>query len=361
MKRRITLVAAVILTFALILTGCLSSNKPVTPEQPATEAVATTEAVAAPVVVAADAKIIKISMGLNEKHPQYLGLKKFEELLEAETQGRFDIQIYPNAALGDDVKAVQDTKMGTLEMVSCSTSPLTGLASEFMVFDLPFMIPSSEVADQVLDGPVGKKIGDSLDAKGLHLLTYYENGYRQLTNSEREVRTPADLAGLKIRTMENPIHLAAWKALGANPTPMPFSEVFTAMQQETIDGQENPIATIYLQKFFEVQKFVTLTGHVYSPHLVLINADLWKSLSAEDQAIFEKAAKESATYNRQQNREMNASMITDLEAAGMTVTKLTADELKAFQDATAPVIAEFEEKIGKDIVAEFKAAVEAAK
>lgn len=169
------------------------------------------------------------------------------------------------------------------------------------------------------------------------------------------------MKGLKIRTMENPIHLAAFKALGANPTPMPFSEVFTAMQQHTIDGQENPIPTIYLQKFYEVQQYCTLTGHVYGPHIMLISADLWNSLPDEDKKIFEGAAYESALFNRKTNRELGRSQVEELRKAGMTVTELTPEQLKAFQDAVQPVYKEFEGQIGKELIAEFKAAVEAAK
>lgn len=355
MYKKVISMLAVGMSIAILFTGCLSSQK-----APASKAAATTPA---PTQQAAkkDAKVIKVSAGLNEKHPQIIGLKKFEEIVEAKTNGRYDIQVYPNAQLGDDVKATQDVKMGNLDMVSPSASPLTGMVKEYMVFDLPFIIPNEKAADAIMDGAIGKKLGDALDSKGLHLLAYYENGFRQLTNSAKEVKSPADLKGLKIRTMENPIHLAAWKALGANPTPMPFSEVFTAMQQRTIDGQENPIATIFLSKFNEVQKYLTLTGHVYGPHLVLINSKLWESFSAEDKKIFDDAAKESAVLNRKTNREMNKAYIDDLKKAGMTITELSPEQLKAFQDAVAPVYKQFEDQIGKDLIAEFKATVDKAK
>jgi len=156
--------------------------------------------------------------------------------------------------------------------------------------------------------------------------------------------------------MENPIHLAAWRALGANPTPMPFSEVFTAMQQKTIDGQENPIPTIYLSKYYEVQKYLTLSGHVYGPHLLLINKKLFDSFPAEDQKVILEAAQESAKYQRDINRKMNSDLLDKLKEVGMTVTIPTPDELKAFQDATKPVYDEWIPKIGKDLVNEFQAA-----
>jgi tripartite ATP-independent transporter DctP family solute receptor len=310
------------------------------------EATATTAA-KAPVV-------LNISNGVNEKHPSYLASVKFGEILNEKLPGHFEVQVYANAQLGDDVRATESTQMGTLEMVCTSASPLVGLVSDFMVLDLPFIFPSTKAADAVLDGTVGKALAAKLEPKGLKLLAYYENGFRQLTNSAREVRTPADLKGLKIRTMENPIHLAAWKALGANPTPMPFSEVFTAMQQKTIDGQENPIPTIYLQKFYEVQDFTTLTGHVYGPHIMLMNLKLFQSFTAEEQKVIMEAAQESALYQRKINRQMDKDYVTELRKEGMTVTELTPAEQKAFQDAVQPVYTQFEDKIGKDLIQQVK-------
>jgi tripartite ATP-independent transporter DctP family solute receptor len=353
--KRLLSILLVVMMLAVLLTGCLSSNPATTPVQPEEKKEEPkAEAPKEP------AKIIKISNGVNEQHPAYLGSKEFERIVEEKTGGRYDVQAYANAQLGDDVKATQDVRMGNLEIVVTSASPITGLAAPFMAFDLPFIITSEKAADAIFDGPVGKKIASSLEGKGLHLLAYYENGFRQLTNSKHAVKTPADLKGLKIRTMENPIHLAAFKALGANPTPMPFSEVFTAMQQHTIDGQENPIPTIYLQKFFEVQKHVSLTGHVYGPHIMLISDQLWNGLSAEDKKIFEEAAYESALLNRATNRKMAKDYVDELKKAGMEVTEFTPEQLKVFQDAVQPVYAQFEDQIGKDLINEFKAAVEAA-
>jgi len=309
----------------------------------------------------AQPKVLKISNGINEQHPSYLAGKKFEEIVEAKLPGIYDVQVYANAQLGDDVRATEAVRMGTLEMVTTSASPLTGLVPEFNVFDLPFIIPSEKAADAIYDGPIGAKLAAALEAKGIKLLAYYENGFRQLTNSVREVKSPADMKGLKIRTMQNPIHLEAFRAMGANPTPMPFSEVFTALQQHTIDGQENPIPTIWLSKFYEVQKYVTLTGHVYGPHITLINKKLFDSFPAEDQEIILAAAKESAVYQRALNRKMNSEFVDNLKKAGVTVTELTPEQRKAFQDAVVSVYATWEPKIGKELMDELKATVEKAK
>ena len=309
----------------------------------------------------AQPKVLKISNGVNEQHPSYLAGKKFGEILAAKLPGKYDVQVYANAQLGDDVRATEGVRMGTLEMVTTSASPLTGLVPEFNVFDLPFIITSEKAADAIYDGPIGAKLGAALEPKGIKLLAYYENGFRQLTNSVREVKTPADMKGLKIRTMQNPIHLEAFRAMGANPTPMPFSEVFTALQQKTIDGQENPIPTIWLSKFYEVQKYVSLTGHVYGPHILLINKKLFDSFPAEDQKIIAAAAQESAIYQRTINRKMNSDFVAELKKAGNTVIELTPEQKKVFQDAVAPVYATWEPKIGKALMDEFKATVEKAK
>ena len=309
----------------------------------------------------AQGKILKISNGINEQHPSYLGGKKFGEILAAKLPGKYTVQVYANAQLGDDVRATEAVRMGTLEMVTTSASPLTGLVPEFNVFDLPFIVPNTKAADAIFDGPIGARLAADLEKKGLKLLAYYENGFRQLTNSVREVKSPADLKGLKIRTMQNPIHLEAFRAMGANPTPMPFSEVFTAMQQKTIDGQENPIPTIWLSKFYEVQKYISLTGHVYGPQIMLINKKLWDSFPAADQKIIAEAAQETAVYQRGLNRKLNKEFVDNLKKAGNTVTVLTPEQHKAFADACASVYATWEPKIGKALLDEFRATVSKAK
>jgi tripartite ATP-independent transporter DctP family solute receptor len=305
--------------------------------------------------------VLKISNGINEAHPTYLGCVEFKRLVESRLPGKYEVQVYANSQLGDDVRATEAVRMGTLEMVATSASPITGLIPQFNVFDLPFIVTSTKAADAIFDGPVGAKLASLVEPKGMKLLAYYENGFRQLTNSNRQVKSPADLKGLKIRTMENPIHLALWRVLGANPTPMPFSEVFTAMQQKTIDGQENPIPIIALSKFYEVQKYLTMTGHVYGPFLLLINKKLWDSFPAEDQKIIQQAAQESAVFQRATTRKMNADLVSQIQEKGTTVTVLTPDQLKVFQDATKSVYDTWVPKIGKDLVDEFQATVAAAK
>jgi tripartite ATP-independent transporter DctP family solute receptor len=303
---------------------------------------------AAAPAVAADAKTIKVGIGLNEQSPQYTGLLKFKELVEKESGGRFKVDLFANAQLGDDTKMMTSLRAGTLEMTCPSTAPIAGLDRKWMVFDLPFLFPNEQVADKVLDGPFGQKYLDSLPSHGIIGMAFWENGFRQLTNSTREIKSPADLKGLKIRTMENPVHLATFRGMGANPTPMPFSEIFSALQQKTIDGQENPSTTNFLQKYYEVQKFTTLSNHFYSPFVFMYSKRLFDTLSKEDQALILKAAREAGAYQRQVNRDTMGKAVEGMEKAGMTVTKLTPEQHNAFVEATKNIAPQFEGEIGAD-------------
>ncbi len=298
-----------------------------------------------------DKKIIKVSFGLSAQSAEATGASKFEELIEAKYP-EFDVQCYSDAQLGDDTSATQDVAMGNLECVITSCSPLTGMCSDLKVFDLPFLFPNYEAADAVINGEIGDKIAAELESQGLKNLSWFENGFREVTNNKVDVHTPNDLKGLKIRTMENPIHLATWKALGAAPTPMAFSEVFTSLESGAIDGQENPISTIYLNKFYEVNKYCTLTNHVYSPKNFLMNKALFDSLTQDQQAYFIEAAQEAAQVNKDTNRQQCEDYIKNLQDAGVTVTELTSDEHQAFVDATKAIYDQYSSEIGADLIKE---------
>jgi tripartite ATP-independent transporter DctP family solute receptor len=309
----------------------------------------------------AEKKVIRVSIGLNDASPEYKGLEKWKELVAKESKGRLEIQIFPSAQLGDDIKTMTALRAGTLEMSGPSSSPISTIDKKWMVFDLPFLFANEKVVDAVLDGPFGQKMLDSLSAHGLVGLMYMENGYRQLTDSKLAVKTPDDIKGLKIRTMENPVHLAAWRKLGANPTPMPFSEVFNAMQQKTIDGQENPNTTNFLQKFNEVQKYTTISNHVYTPFVIMYSKKLWDTLPKEDQELLKKTGKEATKWQREYNRKVDAEALEGLSKAGMVVTKLTPDQVNLFQDATKDIASQFENDIGKDTLAEVKVEIDKVK
>jgi tripartite ATP-independent transporter DctP family solute receptor len=304
------------------------------------------------VCIAAPAKqVIKISFGSSDNHPITKTLREhYIKLVNQKTKGRYDIQVYTNAQLGDDLRATEAVRAGMLDAVVTTLAPVGGIVKETMVFDLPFLFPNEQVADKIMKGPVAKTLDQKMAAKGLINLAWYENGFRHLSNSVREVKSPADLKGLKIRTMENPIHLATWRALGANPTPMPFSEVFTALQQHVIDGQENPIPTLYDGKFYEVQKYITLTGHIYSPYVFLFSKKVFDKMPKGDQKIFLQVGKQTEPINRQIVRAAAKANLDYIEKQGLTITQLTAAQKKVFQAMLQPVWDQFSDKIGADMI-----------
>jgi TRAP-type transport system periplasmic protein len=330
-----------------VFTGCLKTDSKPTSQTPAP----TTSASSGN----KDVKVIKISNGASQTNPSVVALnEKFKKIVEEKTNGRYKVEVYHSAQLGDDVKGTEAVRAGTLEMCYTSTAPLVGFAKEMAIFDIPFLFTSEKVADAVLDGAIGQKLSNLMAEKGMVLLGWGENGFRNVTNSVKEVKTPADLKGLKIRTMDNAIHLSAWKLMGANPTPMSFAEVFTALQQHAIDGQENPVPLIYSSKFYEVNKYLTLTGHVYSPMPLFYSKQLFDKLPKEDQTIIMEAARETNLYERKINREALVKNLEDMKKAGTIVTELTPEQKKTFQDLTAPVWKQVEEKVGADLIKDLK-------
>lgn len=304
-------------------------------------------------------RTLRVSIGVNDKHPEYEGAMKFKELVEAESDD-LTVEVYHSGQIADDRSAIEMLQFGTLDITIPSTSPLVNFIPEFGVFDLPFTVPNEEVADKVLDGKFGDKMLEMVDGQGLVGLAWWENGFRNLTNDVKPVATMEDVNGLKIRTMENEIHLDAWKALGANPTPMAFTELFTALQQGTIDGQENPYPTILLSKYPEVQKHVSNTNHVYTPFIFLFSKKIWEELSADQQEIIAKAAVEAGKFNRQRNREVAEESLETLKKE-MTFTEIKDGEFEKFQEAVKPVVDKYKDKIGAEIVDEFLSEVDKAK
>ncbi|MBE4906879.1 TRAP transporter substrate-binding protein [Bacillus luteolus] len=307
-----------------------------------------------------EVKTIRAGIGLNDAHPQYKGLLRFKEIVEEKSNGQIVVETYHSGQLGDDRTMTEALQLGTQEVVIPSTAPLANFVPEFSVFDFPFLFPSEEVADEVLDGEVGQKFLGMLEPQNLVGLAYWENGFRQVSNSKKAVATAADFKGLKLRTMENDLHLEAFRALGANPTPMAFTELFTAMQQGTVDGQENPFATIYLSKFYEVQDHVSNTNHIYSPFVFLMSKSFFDGLNDEQKQIVQDAATEAGQYQRELNREANAQYLADLQEAGMTYTEITPEAHAEMKALVQPVIDKYAERIGQETVQEVYDAIEAA-
>lgn len=301
---------------------------------------------------------IKAGIGLNEDHPQGQGLIKFKELVEEKSGGKMKVQNFYSATLGDDQKMTEALQGGLQEVTIPSTSPLVGMVKEFGIYDFPFVFNTEEEADAVLDGPLGQKLLEKLPEHGLIGLSYWENGFRNLTNSKHPINTVEDFQGLKIRTMQNAVHLEAFKKLGANPTPMPLSEVFTAMESKAVDGQENPVATIKSHKFNEVQPYLSMSKHVYTPFVVLVSKKFWDDLSEEEQKIMKEAAIEAGKYERDVNRKENAKAVEDLKAAGMQVNEVSDENRQKMKDVIQPVTDKFAKEFGEDLVKEMMSEVE---
>ncbi|MBM7556860.1 TRAP transporter substrate-binding protein [Halanaerobacter jeridensis] len=292
---------------------------------------------------------IRAGIGLNDKSAQYKALEKWKQMVEKRSDGRIKMELYHSSQLGDDREMMEALQLGTQEVTCPSTAPIGEFVEGFKVFDLPFLFPNNEAADYVLDSKIGQNLLKKLEDEGMIGLAYWENGFRHLTNSKRPVKTPEDIKGLKVRTMENPMHLAAWREMGANPTPMAFGELFSAMQQGVVDGQENPWGTIYLQNFYEVQDYVTNTGHVYSPFVLMVSEKFYDKLPSDLQTMLRKTAKEVKEYQRRINREMNAEYRKKLKEK-MNVTILSSEQKSAFKKAVQPVYDEYKEEIGADLV-----------
>ena len=307
-----------------------------------------------------EVKTIRAGIGLNDSHPQYLALLEWKKIVEEKTDGAIIVETYHSSQLGDDRAMTEALQIGSQEVTIPSTAPIANFVPEYSVFDFPFLFPNTEVADKVLDGEVGQKFLDMLEDQSLVGLAYWENGFRDITNNERAIESAADFKGLKLRTMENQLHLDAFSALGANPTPMAFGELFTAMQQGTVDGQENPIPTIYLQGFYEVQDYVSATNHIYSPFVFLMSKEFFDGLTEEQQTIVTEAAVEAGALNRELNREATAQNVEDLKAEGMNYNELTPEAREEMIEIVQPVLDEYAEKIGKDLVQEVYDAIDAA-
>jgi len=277
-------------------------------------------------------RTIKFTNGVNEDHPVGLGVKRMQEVLNAKTGGKIKINAFWGGSAGGDLPATQALRAGTQEMVCTSSSPLVGIVKELGAFDLPFLFANEKEADIVLDGPAGAYFNKKLEDAGLVNLAYWENGFRNLTNSKRPVAKAEDFDGVKVRVMQNNIFLDTFKTLGSNAVPMAFGEVFTALETKTIDGQENPFVTIETSKLNEVQKYLSVTRHAYTPFLVLYSKKLFDQLNPQEQAVLREAAMEGQKVQRTANRTLNEQSLANLKVKGMMVNEVTsAEQLRMFQ------------------------------
>jgi len=275
------------------------------------------------ITVLAAEEVITFKLGtvLTGDHAYNLGANKFAKLIEEKTKGKVKIIVYPGGQLGKgERELIEGEQMGVVDLAVSATGPLSGFSNLMMVVDLPYLFRDNNHVDRVLDGPIGRKVLDDLEKSGIKGLAFWENGFRNFTNNARPIYKPEDLKGLKFRTMENPVHMDIVRSLGALATPMAWGEVYTSMQTGVIDGQENPVAIIWTQKVYEVQKYLCLDGHVYSPSPLTMSLAKFNSLSSELQKIFIDCALEAGQYERSIIRDSEAEQVEAIKKAGLEVT-----------------------------------------
>jgi C4-dicarboxylate-binding protein DctP len=274
----------------------------------------------------------------------------FKALVEKGTRGEVEVQAYHASALGNEREALEGIRLGTIQMGTLSSGPVPGFFAPVMVFDIPYLFSSAPAAWHAFNGSFGKEFSEAFVKKtGVRILSITENGYRHFTNAVREIRVPADMKGLKFRTMENPLHMEMVKALGGDPTPIAFGELYMALQQKVVDGMECPVVLIHDMKFYEVQKYMVLDGHLYNPLFVFINERFFqKKLSPEQRKVVAEAAKVLAATHNGFSQEANIQGIAKLKAKGMKIYKPTKEELAQFRDIAQPAALEYlKKKVGE--------------
>ena len=306
-------------------------------------------------VAQAQERTLKFGLNGPEGHPAVAGMKKFKEAVEARSGGKIKVNIFLNGALGSDQAVVSALKGGTIEMAVMNSGILASEAKELAIFDFPFLFANEKESDAIVDGPVGKKMHALLEAKGIVGLSYWELGYRHITNSKRAITTVEDIEGLKLRVIPNPINVDWVKALGANPTPLPFPEVYAALEQKAIDGQENPVSVIASNKFWEVQKHITLTNHQYNPQSVIFSKKVWDSLTPAEKKIIDESSDEAVKAQREAARGAVAKNLDLLKQNGMTVSQFPAAEVAKLRAKMQPVIAKYSANVGEATVNEVMA------
>ncbi len=269
---------------------------------------------------AESAVTMKLGVVTKPGSAQNIVAEKFKEIIEQKSQGELQVKIFHSASIGNETEILQQIQLGTIQLGIITSGPFDSFDPIVRVIDYPFLFKDNNQADEILDGPLGSEILTSLESSGFKGLCFSENGFRNLTNSRHAVSKPADIEGLKIRVMSSALHKSIWQALGANPTPMPWP-IYTELEQGVIDGQENPLWVLEVYKFYEIQKYMTLTRHVYSAHIDVASLSWWKTLDQAQQEMIQQAMYEAAVYQRADNRSKNAARLELLKEKGMEVVE----------------------------------------
>lgn len=311
----------------------------------------------------ASAQKIELKLGFvtaaTEDDPYNITAKKFAELIESNTKGKYKINLFPSGQLGNENEMIKNLTMGTMDLGVITNAPTGAFIKPFMALDLPFIFPNEKVAHVVLDGKAGEMLLEKLKKLSIVGLGFSEGGFRHMINNIRPIYTPEDTKGIKFRVMTTPIYIGLFQSLGSNAVPMPWGEVFTAVQQKVIDGLEIPIPVVYASKYYEVTKYLSLTGHTYSPLIIMCSEQRWKKLPAGEKEILKKAAGEAAVFERNKMKEIINVVLNKIKATGMMVNEVP--DKKPFQEAVKPLYVKFEGEIGKDVLETILKARDAAK
>jgi tripartite ATP-independent transporter DctP family solute receptor len=313
------------------------------------KSILTTVAIAAMGVASAQERTLKFGLNSPEGHPAVAGMKKFKEAVEAKSGGKIKVQLFLNGTLGSDQATLSALKGGTVEMAVMNSGILASEVKALEVFDFPFLFANESEADVIVDGPIGQKMHASLADKGIVGLSYWELGFRNITNSKRPLLKVEDVEGLKLRVIPNAINVDWVKALGANPTPMPFTEVYSALEQKAIDGQENPISVIAANKFWEVQKYMAVTNHQYNTQSVIFSKKVWDTLSPADRKIIDESVDEAVKVQRSAARAAVSANLELLKKNGMTVTQFAPAEVAKLREKMKPVIDKHSAALGATV------------
>jgi tripartite ATP-independent transporter DctP family solute receptor len=295
-------------------------------------------------------RTVRINFQNTTDHPVGLGLQRFADIVKEKTGGKINVRLFSAGQLGGDMTTVSALQGGTIDMTVLNTGVLAPVDKNTAIFDFPYLFNSEVEADAVVDGPAGKKIHDMLVSKNLIGLAYFENSFRQTTNTRRPITKLEDFAGLKLRILQLPLFIDVFRELGVNPLPLPFPELYTALEQKVVDGQENPPNTIYYSKIHEVQKYLSLTNHVFNPQSLLISKKTWDAMSPAEKDVISQAAKEAAVFERKESREQTKKSIELIRQAGVAVNEIAPAEIERIRQKVKPVVDKYSKEIDPELV-----------
>jgi tripartite ATP-independent transporter DctP family solute receptor len=293
--------------------------------------------------------VIKVGHSAAKEHFAQDSFEKFKELVETNSKGKIKVEIYPNSELGGEREMLEMLLLGDLTMMAPASAPLEAVSKEIALWDLPYLFKDRETAYRVLDGEVGQEVLDSFSDKGIIGLAYWENGFRHLTNNIKPISSVKDMKGLKMRTLENPMQIKTWSETGAQATPIAFNKLYGALQNKTVDAQETPLSLMYSMKFYEVQKYLSLTGHTYSPWPVVINKKFFDGLPEDLQKVVKDAVIETRDYNRTLSQEDEAKALGLLKEEGMEVTELSDEQKAEFKEAMSGIYGDVKADVGEEL------------